>query len=60
MWARVELPSYQAYLMNSDGHTLAYWRVNAALQQYDKFYDTYDIKKGDGVYLDKDKLLSVL
>ena len=59
MWARAELPSYQVYLMNSDGHTLAYWRVNAALQQYDEFYNTYDIKKGDGVYLDKDKLLSV-
>ena len=59
MWARAELPSYQVYLMNSDVHTLTYWRVNAAFQQYDEFYDTYDIKKGDGVYLDKDKLLSV-
>ena len=59
MWVKVELPSYEVYLMSVDVHALAYLRVNVILQQFDEFYDTYNIKEGDGMYLAKEKRLSV-
>ena len=34
-----------------DSHPLMYLRINATLQQYDEFLDTYDIKEGDAMYL---------
>ena len=29
------------------------------LQQFEKFYEIYDIKTGDGMYLEPDKRISV-
>ncbi len=34
-----------------DVHPLPYLRTNAVIQQFDEFYDTYDIKEGDNMYL---------
>lgn len=59
MWARVELTSYQIYLMSVDVHALAYIRTNVVLQQFEEFNKTYDIKKGDGMYLPYENSLSV-
>lgn len=43
---------------SSDVHPLNFMRVNMVLQQYDKFISTYDIKPGDGMYLDpKDRVV---
>lgn len=40
-----------------DSHPLAFYRINVGLQQFDEFYETYDVKKGDGMYLDpKDRI----
>ena len=35
----------------SDPHALACLRVNAVLQQFEEFHETYSIKEGDGMYL---------
>lgn len=35
----------------TDPHALPNIRVNSCLQQFDEFYETYDIKEGDGMYL---------
>lgn len=35
----------------NDSHPLDYLRVNLILPQFDEFYKTYRIKKGDGMYL---------
>ena len=35
----------------NDTHPLLYLRINATLQQYDEFLDTYGIKEGDNMYL---------
>lgn len=59
MWARVELPSYQIYLMSVDVHALCYLRTNVVIQQFQEFYDTYDVQVGDGMYLSEDDRLSV-
>lgn len=38
-------------LILTDSHPLDYLRINAVLQQFDKFLETYDINEGDGMYL---------
>ena len=35
----------------TDVHPLNYLRTNVTLQQFDKFFETYDIGPGDGMYL---------
>ena len=35
----------------NDVHPLAFLRTNVTLQQFDKFFETYDIGPGDGMYL---------
>ncbi len=59
MWARVELPSYQIYLMSVDVHALCYLRTNVVVQQFQEFYDTYDVQEGDGMYLSEDDRLNI-
>ena len=37
--------------IREDDHPLRYLRVNVSVQQFDEFYDTYDVKPGDNMYL---------
>ena len=39
------------YMISIDNHPPYYLRVNAVLQQFEEFYEAFDIKKGDGMYL---------
>ena len=42
----------------NDEHPLGFLRTNVTLQQFDKFFETYDIGPGDGMYLaPKDRVL---
>lgn len=43
----------------SDVHPLNYLRVNVTLSQFDKFYETYGVREGDGMYVAPDKRISV-
>lgn len=43
----------------TDEHPLNHLRVNVTLQQFDKFYETYGIKEGDGMYLAPEDRISV-
>ena len=38
-------------ILKDDPHPLGYLRVNTVVQQFDEFYETYDVKEGDGMYL---------
>ena len=38
-------------LMGGDGHPLNYVRTNVNVQMFDEFYQTFDVKEGDGMYL---------
>ena len=38
-----------------DSHPSYFLRTNAVLQQFDEFYQAFDIKKGDGMYLSQNK-----
>ena len=37
--------------LSNDVHPLGFLRTNVTLQQFDKFFETYDIGPGDGMYL---------
>lgn len=43
----------------SDVHPLAFLRANITLQQFDKFYETYGILPGDGMYIEPSKRILV-
>ncbi len=45
--------------MKNDPHPLAFYRINSCLQQCDEFLETYNIKEGDGMYLDPAKRIAV-
>ena len=43
--------SQELSLLLYDPHPLNYLRTNVAVQQFDEFYETYDVKPGDTMYL---------
>ena len=44
---------------NMDEHPLNYLRTNVTLQQFDKFFETYGIGEGDGMFLPEENRISV-
>ena len=40
-------------------HPLYYLRINATCQQFDEFFETYDIKEGDLMYLAPEDRISI-
>lgn len=46
-------------LTKIDPHSLGKWRVNGALPHIDAWYDAFDIKKTDAMYLPKEKRASI-
>lgn len=44
---------------STDSHPVPYIRINSVLQQFDEFYETYDIKEGDGMYLAPEDRINV-
>ena len=51
IWKNIQTRERTDMLLKRDVHALAYLRVNAIVQQYEKFHTYYGIKKGDGMYL---------
>ncbi len=58
-WREVMSKEAQQRLMATDEHPLDYLRTNVVLQQFQEFYDTYDIKPGDNMYLAPEKRIEV-
>ena len=50
-WATVTSDGSYLLVTALDTHPLDYLRVNVNVQMYDKFYETFDVKEGDGMYL---------
>jgi len=46
-------------LTKLDSHSLGKWRINGALPHIDAWYDAFNIKPGDPMYLPKEKRASV-
>ena len=47
------------YRLKQDEHPLAYLRVNAMVQQFEEFYQTYNVKSDAQMYLAPEKRLSI-
>ena len=58
-WRTITTSQNEYYTLSQDTHPLPYLRVNAVVQQFQEFYDTYDVKKRDGMYLSPEKRLEV-
>ena len=46
-------------MLQWDVHSPFKWRVNAVLSQYEEFYETYDIKEGDKMYVKPEDRLRI-
>lgn len=59
MWK--EICTYEADYsqLTQNPHPLYYLRVNVVVQQFDEFYETFDVKEGDGMYLVPEDRISV-
>jgi putative endopeptidase len=56
-WRTITTARSEFYALSQDTHPLPYLRVNCVVQQFDEFYETFGVKKGDGMYLaPKDRL----
>jgi len=55
VWACNSTPEYTAMLVNSDVHSPARIRVMAARPMIDTWYDAFDIKQGDKMFIPKEK-----
>ncbi|OOM16695.1 M13 family metallopeptidase [Clostridium saccharobutylicum] len=51
IWRQVATKEYEEYCLNVDAHSPNKFRVNAVLQQFEKFYETYGITQNDGMYV---------
>lgn len=58
-WCMVKTGKNMDDTIETDVHPLPFVRVNFILQLYDRFYETYDIQEGDGMYLPPDKRFKV-
>ncbi len=59
LWRENVSKEAEKKFIKMDVHPLAFYRVNIGLQQFDEFYETYDIKEGDGMYVAPDKRIKV-
>lgn len=59
VWRRLSSREFEYYCLTQDTHPLHYLRTNVTLQQFDEFFDTYDIKPGDTMYLAPDERILV-
>jgi putative endopeptidase len=55
VWASNVAPEYVKYLITVDVHSPNIARVNGALPHIDAWYDAFKIKKGDKMYIPKNK-----
>jgi putative endopeptidase len=51
--------SEELSILQQDTHPLNYLRTNVSVQQFDEFYETYDVKEGDTMYLAPDERVAV-
>lgn len=59
MWRMKATEQYTQLLIVLDVHAPNQLRVNVQLSNMDEFYETYDVKKGDKMYIDPDKRITI-
>ncbi len=58
IWRGLESDVYAIMLLKQDAHSPANVRVNAVLSSCEAFYETYEIKEGDGMFVPEEKRVS--
>ncbi len=58
-WHNLSTREIESYLILQDSHPLAYLRINAVVQQFEEFYETFGVREGDGMYLAPEDRLEV-
>lgn len=59
LWAQNIRPEEIIRRTKMDPHSLGKWRVNAALRNIDTFYEAFDIKEGDAMYMKPQERVNV-
>lgn len=59
LWAAQVSPEKEQYYFKNDVHPLNVLRVNVNVQQYDKFYETYNVQPDDKMYKAEDDRIAV-
>lgn len=59
IWETNSKKSFLQLLANADVHSLPQARVNVQVQCQDAFYEAFDVKPGDGMWLDEDKRVKI-
>jgi putative endopeptidase len=59
IWREISTKELKEYLLNNDPHAPKKVRVNIVLSQFEEFYKTYDIKKGDKMYVNPDDRVGI-
>lgn len=58
-WDSILSPAYAAQQYATDVHAPSNLRVNRVLSSMDEFYETYNIKEGDGMYVSPENRVSI-
>ena len=59
VWAEKSLEAAIKMIVSIDVHAPGPLRANVQAQCQDEFYETFDVKPGDGMYLEKDKRVKI-
>lgn len=59
VWSQNIRPEEVLRLTKLDPHSLGEWRVNATLRNIDEFYEAFDVKEGDKMYLAPENRVNV-
>ncbi len=59
LWRTKMLPNALILTLATDSHPLGCLRTNVTVQQFEEFYETYDIQPGDGMYLAPEDRIAV-
>ena len=55
IWCVKQRPEYEKLLLTVDVHGPAYYRANMQVRNFDEFYEAFNIKEGDKMFLPKEQ-----
>ncbi len=59
VWCNKQTSQTAIQMAAIDEHPLQALRINCTVQQFQEFYDTYDVKPGDGMYLAPEERVAI-
>ena len=59
IWREKVTENYAEQMLQIDPHSPAEFRVNGIVANVDRFYETFDVHQGDGLYIEPDKRVRI-